>query len=306
MGRHSTVSVLMPSFNYERYLPLAVNSVLAQTYSDLELIIVDDCSSDRSRAIAEDYARADDRVRAVVHPVNRGLAATRNTALAASSGKFIALCDADDIWLPEKLKHQIDAFRGREELGLVHSDALIMDAKGYLTGQQFSRLFHRKNQRTSGHLFDELCRRNFICVPSVVLRREAILYAGGFEESLRSLEDWVCWTKISRNYQFEYIEAALVQYRMHSASLSHNSKGMARNRIIALRLLLDALNGIARQPLSRLHYSLGMSQLELGETGAAMLSFAASLQACPVQLRPWIRFCQAFVNSALSGEFRSC
>lgn len=305
MARQPTVSVLMPSFNYGRYLPLAANSVLAQTFSDLELIIVDDCSSDGSRAIAEEYARVDDRVITVFHPVNRGLAATRNTALAASSGKFIALCDADDIWLPEKLEHQLDAFRGRDELGLVHSDALIMDAKGCLSGQQFSRLFHRKNQRTSGDLFDELCRRNFICVPSVVLRREAILYAGGFEERLRSLEDWVCWTKVSRNYQFEYIDAALVHYRMHSASLSHNSEGMARNRIIALRLLLESLSDIARQPLSRLHYSLGMSHLELREMRAAMLSFAASLAAYPVQLRSWIRFCQASVNCALSGESRS-
>jgi glycosyltransferase involved in cell wall biosynthesis len=305
MARQSTVSVLMPSFNYERYLPLAVNSVLAQTFSDLELIIVDDCSSDGSRAIAENYARVDDRVRTVFHTVNRGLAATRNTALAASSGKFIALCDADDIWLPEKLEHQLDAFRGREELGLVHSDALIMDAKGCLSGQQFSRLFHRKNQRTSGDLFDELCRRNFICVPSVVLRREAILYAGGFEERLRSLEDWVCWTKVSRNYQFEYIDAALVHYRMHSASLSHNSEGMARNRIIALDLLLESLSDIAPKPLSRLYYSLGMSHLELGELRAALVAFDNSLTTHPVQLRAWLRFCQCCVNIAIPHASRA-
>src|ERR1700744_1828348 len=89
------VSILLPSFNYEQYLHLAVQGVLSQTYSDFELIIVDDCSSDGSREIAEDGKRLDDRVVTIFHAKNRGLACTRNTGLRASAGKFIALCDAD-------------------------------------------------------------------------------------------------------------------------------------------------------------------------------------------------------------------
>src|ERR1039458_8956951 len=93
------VSVLMPSFNYAQYLPLAVRSVLSQSWLDLELIIIDDCSTDGSREITEELGRLDDRVVTLFHDVNRGLAAARNSGLAASSGEFIALCDADDIWL---------------------------------------------------------------------------------------------------------------------------------------------------------------------------------------------------------------
>jgi glycosyltransferase involved in cell wall biosynthesis len=295
----------MPSFNYALYLPFAVDSVLSQTHSELELIIVDDCSTDGSREIAEHYRQLDDRIITVFHSRNLGLAATRNSALAASSGQFVALCDADDIWLPDKLKVQLDSFRGREEIGLVHSDALIIDADGRPDGRRFSSIFQQKKQRTSGDLFDELCWRNFICVPSVVLRRDAVLYAGGFEERLRSLEDWVCWIKVSRKYCFQYIDDALVQYRMHGASLSHNAAGMARNRIIALHLLLESLSDIAPKPLSRLYYSLGMSHLELGELRAALVAFDNSRTAHPVQLRAWLRFCQCCVNVTLPHASRA-
>jgi glycosyltransferase involved in cell wall biosynthesis len=287
------VSVILPSFNYAQYLPLAVQSVLSQTYSDLELIIIDDCSSDRSREITEECKRLDDRVVTIFHEKNQGLACTRNTGLRASTGKFIALCDADDIWLPNKLKIQLEHFHDNDQVGIVHSEASIIDGSGSQTGQLFSSLFHLKTQVASGNLFGELCGRNFLCVPSVILRREALEYAGGFDESLRSLEDWVCWTMVSRKYLFEYVEEPLVQYRMHGASLSHNSKGMAANRVKAISILLEALSDISPRPLATMLYSLGMSYLELGEARKAVSAFAKSLAAHPIQLRAWGRFCQA-------------
>jgi glycosyltransferase involved in cell wall biosynthesis len=287
------VSVILPSFNYAQYLPLAVQGVLSQTYSDLELIIVDDCSTDGSKEIAEECKRLDDRVVTIFHSTNRGLASTRNTGLKASAGEFIALCDADDIWLPDKLTIQLEHFRSNHQLGVVHSEASIIDGSGCPTGQRFSGLFHRNKQVTSGDLLNELCRRNFLCVPSVVLRREAVLYAGGFDENLRSLEDWVCWTKVSRKYLFHYVEDPLVQYRMHGASLSHNSKGMATNRVKAIHALQEALSDTSSRPLATMLYSLGMSYLELGQAQDAVSAFAKSIAAHPVQLRAWVRFCQA-------------
>ena len=157
------VSVLMPSFNYAHYLRKAIESVLSQGYSDLELIIVDDCSTDESWDIAQEYKRLDGRVVSVRHDRNSGLAATRNTALAASVGQFVALCDADDIWLPHKLTAQLKCFGRDDGYGVVHSDAWIIDDTGHRSGSCFSNLFHREGQPTSGDLFNELCRRNFIC-----------------------------------------------------------------------------------------------------------------------------------------------
>src|SRR6185437_10805071 len=102
---------------------------------------------------------------------------------------------------------------------------------GNLTGHRFSSLFHSKRQSTAGALFDQLCERNFLCVPTVMIRKEALAVAGGFDERLRSLEDWVCWTKIARKYRFGYVQEPLAQYRIHNASLSKNRAAMAENLI---------------------------------------------------------------------------
>jgi teichuronic acid biosynthesis glycosyltransferase TuaG len=294
------VSVLIPSYNYARYLRYAITSVLSQSYSDLELIIVDDCSTDGSKEIAEEWKRVDDRVVTVYHKTNCGLAATRNSGLAISSGEFIALCDADDIWREDKLKIQLHQFRQRPELGVVHSDSAIIDGNGKLTGERFSGLFHRKGQVTSGRLFEELCQRNFLCVPTVVLRREALQYAGGFDACLRSLEDWVCWTKVAKRYPFYYVDAPLVQYRIHGAGLSSNSRNMAHNRVKALRVLLDTVLEIPTQTRSRMLYSLGMSHLETGDSRSAYGAFVDSIKANPAQVRSWVRCSQSVLKLALS------
>jgi len=289
----SKVSVLVPSFNYGRYLPLTLRSILSQSHSDLELIITDDCSSDESRAIAEEYRRLDSRVRAVFHDSNRGLAASRNSALAISSGEFVAFCDADDIWLPDKLKIQLEYLRNRPEVGLTHSDALIMDRDGNLTGQLFSALMHRKRQATSGNLFEELCQRNFFCVPTVVVRRQAIMRIGGFAESLRSLEDWVCWAKISRHYPIHYTSDALAKYRVHPASLSADSRTMCQYRTRASALILTELTDIPPRIRSKILYTLGMSHLALGHHNEAKEAFWNSISANTRELRSWLRLAQA-------------
>jgi glycosyltransferase involved in cell wall biosynthesis len=290
----------MPSFNYARYLPLAIKSVLSQTHADLELIITDDCSTDGSREIVEEWKRLDDRIVPVFHEVNRGLAGARNSGLAVSTGDFVAMCDADDLWLPDKLKIQLECFQRSPELGLVHSDSSIIDSNGNLTGELFSQLNHRRGQVTSGRIFEELCQRNFLCVPTVILRREAILDAGGFDSRLRSLEDWVCWTKVARKYPFFYVKDALVCYRIHGASLSQNSKGMALNRANALRFLLESFPDVSPQLRSRMLYSLGMSHLEQGDARTAINAFLGSIRSDSTQLRSWIRCCQSLALFTLS------
>lgn len=287
------VSVLMPSYNYAPYLPFAIKGVLSQSYSNLELIIVDDCSTDGSREIVNEWKRLDDRIVTVYHDSNYGLSVARNSGIAVSSGEFIALCDSDDIWSPEKLQMQIERFRLKPELGLVHSDAAIIGSDGKLTGQRFSSLIHRNGQITSGNLFGELCQRNFLCVPTVILRREAIEYAGGFDNRLRSLEDWVCWTKVSIRYPFLYIDDALVQYRIHGASLSNDSKNMAESRVKALRIILESISEIPAITKSKMMYSLGMSFLEIADPASAADSFLQSIKENPGEIRSWVRYGQS-------------
>jgi len=294
------VSVLMPSYNYARYLPFAIESVLSQTHSDLELIITDDCSTDSSRQIVEEWKRRDDRVVPVFHEVNRGLAGARNSGLAVSSGEYVAMCDADDLWLPEKLETQLERFQRKPEIGLVHSDSIIINSEGKPTGERFSSLVHRKGQETSGNMFEELCERNFLCVPTVILRREAIQYAKGFVDKLRSLEDWVCWIMVSRKYQFDYVEEPLSQYRIHGASLSRNTRSMDENRVAALRFLLDSFSDIPGKQRSRMLYSLGCNCADIGDLPGAFKAFIASIGRNPAQIRSWVRCGESLFKLATS------
>jgi glycosyltransferase involved in cell wall biosynthesis len=295
------VSVLMPSYNCARYLPLAIGGVLSQSYSDLELIIIDDCSTDGSREVAAEWSRSDDRVVTVFHDKNRGLSAARNTALASSSGTVIALCDADDIWSPEKLGTQVEQLRKHPEVGVIHSDSLIIDADGTPTGQRFSSLLHGRHQKCSGELYNELCLRNFICNSTVVLRRECLEYAEGFDERLRSLEDWVCWARIAKEYLFCYIEDVLIRYRVHQTSLSMNEGAMARNRVAAIRLMLDEFKDVPGRTKSRMLYTMAMSHWSMGDSRSAFREFKESAVADPLHYRSWARCLQILLASPAGG-----
>lgn len=297
----SKVSVLVPSFNQGRYLPLALESVLTQSHSDLEVIITDDCSTDGSRDIAEQWKRLDTRVRTVFHDVNRGLAVARNSALAVSSGDFVAFCDADDIWLPDKLRIQLESFRRDPDAGLAHSDAIVIDTEGNPTGQLISTTMQRKGQVTSGNVFEELCQRNFMCVPTVIVGRAAIDRVGRFDAQFRSLEDWVCWTKISKLYPFHYNREPLAKYRVHGASLSANSIAMSRCRTMACAALLAEFKDMPPRIRSNMFYTLGMSHSALGEFDEAKGAFRDSIKENFWQLRNWVRFAQASFKSMSAG-----
>jgi glycosyltransferase involved in cell wall biosynthesis len=289
------VSVLMPSYNYARYLPAAIESVLSQSYGDLELIIIDDCSTDDSREIAEGWKKLDRRVIPVLHKVNTGLSGARNSGLSVATGDFVALCDADDLWDKGKLKMQLDRFYGQPEIGAVHSDARIIDDSATPTGRLYSADFHGENQQCSGNLFKEFCLRNFVCNSTVVLRRECLDYAGGFDQRLRSLEDWVCWARISKQYQFGYVDEPLVSYRVHNTNLSRQVQAMAGYRVTAVNLLLEDAEGIPRQLKSHMLYSLGVSQMELGDRNAASGSFYRSVCEDLWNLKAWVRWAQAWL-----------
>jgi glycosyltransferase involved in cell wall biosynthesis len=297
------VSVLMPSFNYARYLPSAIESVLAQSHHDLELIITDDCSTDGSREVAERWKQKDSRVVTVFHEVNTGLSGARNSGLAVASGDFVALCDADDIWAEDKLKIQLELFREQPELGVVHSDALIIDGDGKLTGQRYSAEFHGEDQRCSGILFEEFCLRNFVCNSTVLLRRECLDYAGGFDQRLRSLEDWVCWARISRKYGFGYIDQPLVSYRVHQTNLSRQVSAMAGYRVTAVGLMLGEGKDIPRALKSKMLYSVGVAQMELADWKAARGTFRRAVADDAFNLRAWARWAQTLLESAKRPKY---
>jgi glycosyltransferase involved in cell wall biosynthesis len=168
-----TASVIMPCFNHARFLIDSVSSILCQSHADLELIIVDDCSSDNSWELIRNLANSNERIIAIRHEQNKGASTSRNDALRLATGDFIGFCDADDVWEPEKLNTQVKLLQSNPQYDVTYCDTLIIDENGGSTGKRFSDLFpHARAQ--SDRFFHELIRRNFINMQSVLMRAQCV------------------------------------------------------------------------------------------------------------------------------------
>jgi glycosyltransferase involved in cell wall biosynthesis len=211
------VSVIMPSFNTARYVRASVESVLAQSFCDIELIVVDDGSKDGSLEIVRELALQDPRINLLARDGNLGPSRARNDGLRVARGEFIAFCDSDDLWKPNKLEVQIGLLRKNPEYDLTYCESEIIDEDGRLTGSLFSDQ-HPVPIHPSGDLFDDLCIWNFINIQTVLLRRNMSGSHLFFDESLRILEDWWLWICLSRKHRFLYETAILAQYRVHQKS----------------------------------------------------------------------------------------
>jgi glycosyltransferase involved in cell wall biosynthesis len=191
-----TVSVVLPTYNRAHLLPKAVESVLAQSYSDFELIIVDDGSKDSTKSVVE--AIKDPRVRYIQHDTNRGLAAGRNTGARAAVGKFIANQDSDDMWLPGKLGHEVQALeQAPREVGVVYSRLEKVFPDG-----RIAVLPLLPAPMPSGNIYKTMLEGNFITMQVSLMRKECFEAVGGFDEQVIALQDWDFWIRVTEKYQF--------------------------------------------------------------------------------------------------------
>jgi glycosyltransferase involved in cell wall biosynthesis len=209
------VGVVIPAYNAALFLPESIESVLNQTYQDFELIVVDDGSTDDTRKVLEAYR---DRL-SYFHRENGGISKARNMGIKSASVKYIALLDADDIWLPDKLEKQIAFFNKHPELGVVFCDLKFFDEKrtGYTTFWKDTGYLdemtreHKKIRKP----FVKLMRKNFILSSSVVVKKECFDKAGLFDESVRcpGAEDKDMWLRIAAQYDMGCVPACLVKRR---------------------------------------------------------------------------------------------
>jgi glycosyltransferase involved in cell wall biosynthesis len=220
-----TVSVVIPLYQTERYIAETLQSVLAQTFTDYEVIVVDDGSTDRGPGIAR--AVADPRVR-VITQINRGLAGARNTGIRNARGRYIALLDADDLWEADKLARHVAVLDANPNVGISFCSSRLIDENGADIGMIQSPA------NTNYDLGTLLCRNPVGNGSSPVLRRaafDAIAYEDAaaartfwFDETFRQSEDVECWMRIAATtpWQLLYIDAPLTKYRVVSTGLSAN------------------------------------------------------------------------------------
>jgi glycosyltransferase involved in cell wall biosynthesis len=207
------VSVVMTSYQYDRYIAEAIDSVLNQTMCDLELIIVDDGSTDQSHQIIQSYAKKDHRVKPVLGTVNRGIGHTMNTGIEMATGEFIAFISSDDRWLPDKLEIQLKILENNKDL-VVWTEGTIIDAQGKPTGTTFSQVHNTEQRKKSGNIFKELLKGNMIFGSSRILRRSNVQEIR-WNEDLKYLCDYQFAVDLAWRYDYYFIQEPLSQYRIH-------------------------------------------------------------------------------------------
>lgn len=213
------VSVVMTSYNHEKFISEAIESVLNQTFKDLELIVVDDNSGDRSRVIIEEFAKKDERIRKIFHQKNCGIAKTANDGLRNSNGKFIAFIASDDLWMKDKLEKQFKILERDEDL-IVWCNSAIIDDDSEFTGEKSSEKY--KNATSQGYVFDQIVN-SWISGSGIMMKRENIENIE-FNENLKYLNDTMFYLDLAHGYKFHYMEEALSKYRLHGENSSFGIK----------------------------------------------------------------------------------
>jgi len=250
----AAVSVIMPAYNVAPYVGAAVGSACAQTFSDLEVVVVDDGSTDATAEIVADISRHDPRVR-LIRRSNGGISTARNIALAAATGRYLALLDSDDAWDPEYLEAQVAVLEARPEVAVVTGNARFLGSR--LDGQP-ARPW--PDPRPEPDLSSILADEESIFIMSV-FRREVYERIGGFDESMRTNEDYDYWLRAAiAGFRFARNDRPLGHYRRRDDSLSATEERMVRG---ILRVYQKTAPSLADRPHERRIVERQMDKFEV-------------------------------------------
>ncbi|MBV6623678.1 MAG: glycosyltransferase [Rivularia sp. (in: Bacteria)] len=219
------ISVVVPAYNSQSTILETINSVLEQTFSDFELIVINDGSTDKTLEILATVKDA--RLKVYSYP-NGGLPAARNRGIARASGEFISFIDADDLWTPDKLELQLQALQKSPSAGVAYSWTICMGNNG--------ESFHPGvSESYQGNVYQYLLIGNFIASGSnVLLRQQAIESVGYFDESLKSSEDWDYWLRLAPKWDFVVVPKPQIIYRLSSGAMSSKLDVMEKYQTIVL------------------------------------------------------------------------
>jgi glycosyltransferase involved in cell wall biosynthesis len=281
-GHAPRVSVLIPAYNAERTLAETIESVLAQTYADFEIVVVDDGSTDGTRGLVEVFAAAQPpgRVRCITQR-NGGVSSSRNTAVENARGELVAWIDADDLWRPDKLAKCVAMFDARPEIGLVHTNVERIDDAGNSLG-----VAHRSGRGRSGRIQRELILRNVhVATSSAMVRRGLFARTGGFDLALTRIgvEDRDMWIRIAGETAVGYLPDPLTLYRVAPGGFSRNIERMnSGRRYVIEKHCPRGRDWLLRaRAYSRYHAEVADYHRQAGACGTALRHYAWALVLDP-------------------------
>ena len=287
-GGASLVSVCIHSFNHAPFLPTAIESVLAQTYPHVEVVIVDDGSTDRSLEVARGYAsRFPGRVKVFTHDgnANRGIPATANLAFQKSSGRYWCGLSSDNAFVPDKVERQVAFLEQHPEVGIVYGPAKVIDATGRVLGFTFVRDLSRDPDPLPA-----LLEGNCLQGQTVMLRRECLQKVGLEDENL-TYSDWELWIRIAAHYKVAFLPGPVAYYRVHTTNTSvEQPLEVQRERHLEVMRTIEAkapvIGGGLARPFNKAMVKLHLAYLYFcaADLDSAARAISAALEIEPAVL----------------------
>lgn len=277
------VDVIVPAYNAARYLSVAIESVRAQTFEDWRIVLVNDGSTDDTAAIASRYAGQLGAKLKYVEQPNQGLPAARNAAIRNSSAEYLALLDADDVWLPQRLEASLQCFENRPAVGLSYGFIAWIDAQGKIL-----RTFAERQKHGEGKIAPYIYMRSVhLPCPTITFRRKCVEEVGLFDESLRATEDRDLWLRIALRYEVALVPSLLAHYRTSAGSMSSDPERMlqAQLRFIGKHYGAAGCGRMARRiALSRSYQQYAEALGSRRRMGSALWSCLRAVALYPADL----------------------
>ncbi len=289
------VSVVIPCYNGERFIREAIESILGQTRTDLEVVVVDDGSTDDSSRVVEACC-SDPRVRLLRHDSNRGIAAARNTGIAAARGEYVAFLDQDDIWLSDKLRVQVPLLDGGPpDLALVFSDAIVETEDGVRLGLVHAGEIPRGlNDFSRERLVRSLFLHNFMTLVTALLRKSAVEQLGGFDETIRGgADDYEFCMRLVSRYRVRVTGEPLAVRRVHGGNYSADAKRLLSDAPeIAARSIAahPFLSDLAARKRAILHVRLARHHRDTGDLMQARREFGRAISCDRTWVKPYTQY----------------
>lgn len=295
MGKNPFVSIITPAYNAGATIGDTIESVLSQTFSDFEMIIVDDGSTDNTAQLINNIK--DERI-VYIFQSNKDRAEARNHGIGIARGDYIALLDSDDLWMQDKLEKQVPLLDENPEIGLVYSDLYYF---AHQTGEdllQFSKKVKLQKGTVPVRLIIE---RNFIQSPTPIIRRDVFEEVGLFDTNLIPVEDWDMWIRIVAKFPIDFIDEPLARYRVHENTIlwsQHPEKQYsAVNKMLdKVEQNFDAQNTAIKSGINRgralANYVYGLTLLNTCNYNEARSYFFEALKINPLLLQLYFRLLQ--------------
>lgn len=303
------ISIIIPSYNSGKHLTETIDSILAQTFRDIELIVVDDGSSDQTPALVKTYGAS---VRLIEQP-NAGVCVARNRGLSEASGRFICFMDHDDYWFPEKLQRQLEVFKTHPEAGVVYSSFIEWHADEdgqFPAPSSFAPTDSPEaiDAEFSGWIYHLLLLDCWVLTSTAMIRAEVLEKCGGFDATLPFSEDWDLWLRIAQAFPIFKLQRPTTLYRQHR----QQGNRVVRDVDYRTRLLTHAVEqwGLCsrdgrgldrrefRERLAHYHASFAFTHLysKSGKTGLALSAFLKAWCCAPYKLKYLV-----YIPAVLSG-----